>query len=248
MTTYTTNLLDFSSKSAIVTGAASGIGRACARLLAHAGAEVVALDADAAGLEKSYAEVDNVTTAVADVADLSRVQAAVGTMAFDVALNAAGVMIRKDLTETSPDDWNRVISVNLTGYFNVLKAIAPHMPDGSAIIQIASITAHLGYRYPAYSATKGAILALTRQLARELGPRGIRVNSISPGVIVTGLNDTYFADPEHATPTISQTPLSRLGAPEDIANVALFMASPLASFITGEDILVDGGLGSTAHF
>jgi 3-oxoacyl-[acyl-carrier protein] reductase len=240
--------LDFSGKSVIVTGGASGIGRACVRAFSGAGARVVALDADAAGLHAAHADDRNVTGVLADVSDHAAVQACIGSDTFDVALNAAGIIVRKDLADTSPQDWQRVISVNLTGYFNVLQAVVPRMPDGSTVIQIASITARLGYRYPAYSATKGAILAMTRQLARELGPRRIRVNSISPGVIVTGLNEQHFADPDHALPTVSQTPLGRLGNPDDIANVALLLASPLASFISGEDVLVDGGLGSTAHF
>jgi NAD(P)-dependent dehydrogenase (short-subunit alcohol dehydrogenase family) len=248
MTSTAAAPLDFTGKSVVVTGAASGIGKACASAFASAGASVVALDANGDALQTTYASIDNVTTIVADVSDHTAIQDGLGSHHFDVALNAAGIMVRKDLIDTAPQDWNDVIAVNLTGYFNVLKAVVPQMPDGSAVIQIASITAHLGYRYPAYSATKGAILALTRQMARELGPRRIRVNSISPGVIVTGLNNEYFADPDRAEPTVTQTPLGRLGDPADIANVALFLASPLASFITGEDVLVDGGLGTTAHF
>jgi NAD(P)-dependent dehydrogenase (short-subunit alcohol dehydrogenase family) len=248
-TSITANSLDFSGKSVLVTGAASGIGRACAYAFAGAGAQVVVLDTNRTGLAESFAAAaTNVTSIVADVSDYAAVREAVGSTAFDVALNAAGIVVRKDLIDTSVEDWNRVLSINLTGYFNVLKTVVPQMPNGSAVIQIASMTAHVGYRYPAYSATKGGILAFTRQMARELGPRGIRVNSISPGVIVTGLNETFFADPDHAGPAVSQTPLNRLGDPIDIANVALFLASPLASFITGEDVLVDGGLSTTAHF
>lgn len=122
------------------------------------------------------------------------------------------------------------------------------MPEGGSAILVASTTAHSGYRYPAYTASKGGILALTRVLARELGSRRIRVNSISPGVVVTGMNREYFSDAARREPTLAQTPLGRLGEPDDIAKAVLFLASDMSTYISGTDIMIDGGVTSTAHF
>lgn len=119
-----------------------------------------------------------------------------------------------------------------------------HEPPGS-IIQISSMMGHTGLAFPAYTATKGAILSLTRQLAGELGPAGIRVNSVSPGMILTAMTQDAMADPTHREHTTTRTPLRALGTPADIAYAVLHLAGDLSTFVTGTDILVDGGLVST---
>ena len=249
MTIHVYNPLNLSKKVALVTGAGSGIGKASAIALLEAGAMVFAVDINEVGLDslESHHNKANLTKLVLDVGDPAATKKYLSHQSFDIAHSNAGITLRKGILETSHQDWDRVINTNLTGYFNVIQAIVPSMPAGSSLILTASMVAHVGYRYPAYSASKGGILSLTRQLARELGPKRIRVNSISPGMITTGINEKYFADPKISEPTISQTPLGRLGEPEDIAKVVLFLASDLSSFITGADILVDGGLNSTAH-
>jgi len=243
---------DLSGCTALVTGAGSGIGRATALTLAAAGAAVVAVDQQSAGLAEivgaSGALPGSIEPVELDVADHDGVRAALSGRAFDIVVSGAGVLIRKTLEETTLEDWERVISVNQTGYFNVLKATVPSMRDGGSIVLIASHTGHAGYRYPAYTATKGAIISLGRQLARELGPRRLRVNTISPGVIVTDLTRERFSEPQHAGPVVSQTPLGRLGEPDDVAKVVLFFASSLASHVDGTDLLVDGGMTSTMYF
>lgn len=240
--------LRLNGRRALVTGAGSGIGRAASMALSSAGAHVVGLDRDHDSVvEAMSGEPARMESLVLDVADHEAIGRVLGDRSFDIVVNAAGIMIRGGLDDTSFEEWNRVLAVNITGAFNILKAVVPNMPDGSSIIQIASIAAHTGYRYPAYSASKGAVLTLTRQLARELGPRRIRVNSISPGVIVTGLNDAHFSDPRNREPALMQTPLGRLGEPLDIAYAVLFLASDMSAFVTGTDVLVDGGLISTAH-
>ncbi len=242
-------LLELSGRTALVTGGGSGIGQASALLLASAGASVLALDVNLAGLEDTAREAiglrGSIEPLVLDVSDRARVGAALGGRAFDIVLNAAGIIVRKDLAATEPEDWDRVLAVNLTGYFNILKAVLPEMRTGGSVIQIASMTAHAGNRYPAYTATKGGILAMTRELAAELGPRRIRVNSISPGVIVTNINREHYMAAGHGDGAVALTPLARLGETEDVARAVLFLASDMSSFVSGADLRVDGGLTTT---
>jgi 3-oxoacyl-[acyl-carrier protein] reductase len=143
-----------------------------------------------------------------------------------------------------------VLDVNLTGYFHLLKAAVPRMAaaGGGRIVQIASIAGHTGYGYASYTATKGGVLAITRQLASELAPMRIRINSISPGVIETGLNRDTLATDTIRDATIGNTPWGRIGRPEDIAQAALFLVGPQSEFVTGTDLVVDGGMISCIHW
>jgi NAD(P)-dependent dehydrogenase (short-subunit alcohol dehydrogenase family) len=243
-------LVDLTGCRALVTGGGSGIGRGSAELLASAGAHVMLLDQslDAASAAADHIRKQNGSAEAVqcDVTDPHHVQRVVGGEPLEIVLNAAGIIVRKSLLETSHEEWQRVINVNLTGYFNVLKATVPLLARARTgkgrIIQIASVTAQIGYGYPSYTAAKGGVYSLSRQLAAELAPMGIRINSISPGVIETGINRDTLSQEAIRKATIAHTPLSRLGLPEDVARAVLFLASDLSEFVTGTNVLVDGGL------
>ena len=241
---------------AVVTGAASGICRAASLRLAAAGAPVALLDRDAGGLQETRRLVlerggDAVAVPV-DVTDAHAVERAVAVAADRVGaprilLNGAGIVVRKGLLATTPEEWDAVVRVNLTGCFYVLRAVVPLMEaaGGGSIVQVASSSAHRGgHGYPAYSASKGGVLALSRMLADELAPKGIRINSISPGAIVTPINQATFADPAIHAAMAGAIPMARLGTPDDIVGAVVFLAGPESRYITGTDLSVDGGLVS----
>jgi NAD(P)-dependent dehydrogenase (short-subunit alcohol dehydrogenase family) len=241
------NVISLSGRRAVVTGAGSGIGRAAAVILAKAGASVLALDINKNGLSEtkvvafqvSDVELDVVTV---DVSDYAAIESVLSDESLDIVVNSAGIMAPDSLATTSSHDWDRVLAVNLTGYFNVLKSAVPRMNRPGSVIQISSMMGHVGLAFPAYTATKGAVLSLSRQLAGELGPDGIRVNSVSPGMILTGMTEDNLSDDNHRNHIAGRTPLRTVGAPEDIANAVLYLASDLSAFVTGTDILIDGGL------
>lgn len=180
----------------------------------------------------------------ADVTDPDDVDRAIGEQSLNILVNAAGIIVRKSLIDTTHEEWKRVIDVNLTGYFNVLKAAIPALQRSGAgkVVQIASVAARIGYGYPSYTAAKGGVLSMTRQLAAELAPLGIRINSISLGVIETGINRDTIAQSAIRDATVGHTPQGRIDEPLDVAKVALFLVSNLSDFITGTDLLVDGVL------
>lgn len=241
---------------AIVTGAASGICRAASLRLAAEGAPVALLDRNEAGLaETKQLIIDNGGSAAAfavDVTDAESVDSAVARAAESlgkprILVNGAGIVVRKGLLATSPEEWDRVLRVNVTGYFHLLRSVVPHMEGagGGSIIQIASSVAHRGgHGYASYTASKGGVLALSRMLATELAPKGIRINSVSPGAIVTAINHEVFSEPSIRAAMTGATPLARLGEPVDIAGAIAFLAGPDSAFITGIDVPVDGGLVS----
>ncbi|WP_029421824.1 SDR family NAD(P)-dependent oxidoreductase [Alicyclobacillus macrosporangiidus] len=233
---------------AVVTGAARGIGRAIAEAFAWAGGRVVMADRDVEPLERAAADLRqagaDVTAVAADVAkpeDVVRLmEAAVDAYGrIDTLINNAGVSRWKSPLELTVDEWDEVLNINLRGVFLCAREAARRMREqgGGAIVNIASTRALMSEPdSEAYAASKGGVVALTHALAVSLGPYGIRVNAISPGWIETG--DYGALRPiDHA-----QHPSGRVGRPQDIARACLFLADPDNGFITGENLVIDGGM------
>jgi len=238
-----------SNKVALITGGARGIGRAtCARFVEE-GARVAVADRDRAGAEAAARELGPGAFAVElDVADRASVQRVVDEVLaraerIDLLVNNAGITRDATLGKTSDEAWDAVIAVNLTGTFNMTRAIAPHMVSrgSGAIVNAASIVGVYGnFGQSNYVATKSGVIGLTRTWARELGRKGVRVNCVAPGFIATEM--TAAMPPEVLDGMKQRTPLQRLGTAEDVAKVYAFLASDEAAFVHGQVIGVDGGL------
>lgn len=233
--------MEFAGQVCVVTGGGRGIGRAIVDMFASEGAEVHSIDngdQDAA-----------VHRHACDIADLAAVEAlfdglrAQGKRIDMLVNNAATVTRPAKITELTPEEWRKTIDVNITGAFNVSRSAIPLMGPGSRIINLASTFAHVGAPgRVAYSTTKGAILAFTRSLALELAPDGVRVNSISPGGVATDRLIEQFGSQQAAEDFLAPLhPIGHTAKPSDIANAVWFLASSKSSFMTGADLLVDGG-------
>jgi NAD(P)-dependent dehydrogenase (short-subunit alcohol dehydrogenase family) len=244
-------------KVAVITGAGSGIGRVAASLFAAEGARVVVADVVADQAESTVAEIvgagGTATAVTVDVSDEAQVTAmvatAVGTYGgLHVLFNNAGIFPDDDggILDTPPETWQRVMEVNLKGVWLGCRAGVPAMVDsgGGSIVNVASFVALVGAATAqmAYTASKGGVLALTRELAVEYARRGIRANSICPGPVETPLLAELLADPERRQRRLVHIPIGRFGRPEEIAKAALFLASDDASFVTGSALVVDGGI------
>lgn len=244
-------------KVALITGGASGMGRVAAGLFAGEGARVILADvldesglATVAEVTESGGEADYVH---ADVSIASDVEAMVAFAlerfgSLDVLYNNAGILPGDDgsVTETAEEVWDRVIDINLKGVFLGCKFGIPAMlrTGGGSIINVASFVALMGAATPqiAYTASKGGVLALTREVAVEFARKGIRANALCPGPIETPLLAELMSDPARRERRLVHIPVGRLGRAEEIANAALFLASDESSFITGATFVVDGGI------
>ena len=245
-------------RHAVVTGAGRGIGRAIAQAAAAAGYRVGVLDRDAAAAVAVAKEINDrrngshpeaeAVPLVVDVADEAGVEVAFDAFGAvpDLTVNNAGIVRFGPLLDLGLADWQAVLDVNLTGTFICARAAARRMVTagtGGVIVNITSMNGVApGPNAGAYGATKSAVALLTQQMALEWGPHGIRVNAVAPGLIDAGMSEPIYADPDFRERRSSKVPLGRLGTPEDIARVVLFLASPEAAYITAQNLVVDGGV------
>jgi len=254
------SLLDFTGRTVLVTGAGRGIGAGIVRRFAEAGADVVVSYRSSAGaawavakeIETAGRKAIAVEADVTRAADVKRLveRAAQVFGRIDVAVNNAGIYPTAPLLEMTEDDWNESVDANLKSVFLVTQAVARQMAErgeGGAIVNIASIEAEYAAPFHShYSAAKAGVLMYTRAAALELGPKGIRVNAVSPGLI--GRPEIEDEWPDGVERWRAAAPLERLGDPEDVADACLFLASPGARWITGADLRVDGGVTASPIF
>lgn len=243
---------------AVVTGAGTGIGRAVAVRLAEEGAAVVVTSQTPAHVEETCAEVERASGRQAlgiplDLGDPSAIDAVMGRVVqrygrIDVLSNNAGIELTHgpSVVETTDEEWERLMRVNVTGTFRACRAALPAMPAGGSIVNMASINSFVAWSNDAaYTTSKGALLQFTRALALDAAPRGIRANCVCPGVIDTPLTDSFLERADDPTALLAGyaavAPLKRLGTPREVANCVLFLASDEASFVTGAALVVDGG-------
>lgn len=245
---------DLRGKVALITGAGRGIGRSTALALARAGADV-------AVVSRTQAEIDELVGIIGgygrkglairhDMTEPSApeqvIKACIGEFSkLDILVNSAGCVVRKRAEDTYPSDWDMVLSLNVKTMAEMCRLSLPHLHKnrGASIINMSSITGVVGTPLrSAYAATKAAILGYTRVLAKELAPGGIRVNAVQPGFIDTAFVSPYLiGQPDTLAEVLRHIPLGRVGEPEEVAWPIVFLASPAASYITGQSIVIDGG-------
>lgn len=237
----------------MVTGASRGLGRAIAVALASSGASLALLGRDREQLEITLSEAKQaggegrcLTGDISRPEEIKRLHREVLEQigGADILINNAGVNLRKPVMEISLEEWNQVMATNLTAVFLFCQAFVPYMRSQhyGRIINIASIFSHVSFpARGAYATSKTGLLGLSRSLALELAPDGITVVSISPGPIATEMTEILMKDPEAERNFLAQVPVRRWGAPKEVGELAAFLCSDGASFITGSDILIDGG-------
>jgi len=242
--------LGLDGRVAVVSGAGSGIGRAVARLMAEAGAHLVLLDKNGAACEETAAGLTGarVQAIACDIADPDSIAAAerasrqIGPC--DILVNNAGVLRPAPLTTVSLEEWNLLLSVNLTGYLLCAQAFGRHMIERGkgSIVHTASIAGTNAQGFSgAYSVSKAGVIMLSQQIAVEWGPHGVRSNVLSPGLVRTPMSESFYTTPGVAERRSAAIPIGRVGTPEDMAEVVLFLASDRAGYVNGQEIIVDGG-------
>ncbi len=248
--------MEFEGKVAVVTGAAQGIGRACAEALLSGGASVVLADLDAETGKVAAAELGERATFIpTDVRQMPDMEAmadlAVSRFGgVDILVNNAARAINGVVDEIDEATWTTVIDTNLSGYWRAMRVCVPEMRKrgGGVVVNVSSVQGLRGFAgWPAYAAAKGAVNALTVQTAVDLAPAGIRVNAVAPGTILTPMNERIFADLPDGGAALRETwnqahPIGRFGHPPEVADAVAYLASDRSSFITGEVLRVDGGL------
>jgi NAD(P)-dependent dehydrogenase (short-subunit alcohol dehydrogenase family) len=236
---------------AIVTGGGSGLGLAIAEKFTEAGIETIIVGRDQEKLKKAKEQLGDLCHAiVCDVSDLSSVPRFVTDALkkfgqIDILVNNAGINMKKEITDVTDEDFQKVITTNLTAVFVMSREVIKHMQEkkSGCIINISSMAAQYGLpKVIAYSASKTAIDGLTRAMAVELGPKGIRVNAIAPGFIYSAMTAKALdSDPERKAKVFNRTPMGHMGQPEDIGAAALYLAGDAAKYVTGVILPVDGG-------
>jgi len=251
MTSWLESQFSLAGKKALVTGSSKGIGAAIAQALAYAGADIVLLGRTAESLEATKSSIVNIGRKVeivlCDVSSpeaIKEVFANIAEMNVDILINNAGSISRAPAAETEIDDWHRIIDTNLNSVFQISLACGRAMiaKGSGTIINIASLLSFQGgINVPAYTASKHGVAGVTKALANEWGSRGVTVNAIAPGYISTDNTAALRADADRNASILARIPIGRWGNPDDIASVAVFLASPAARYINGEVLTVDGG-------
>lgn len=241
---------DLTGRRALVTGSSQGIGLALAKGLAEAGAQVVLNGRDPAKLEAAAAAIPGAETLAVDVTDHAAVRAAVDRFeqergAIDIVVNNAGVQHRSPLEDFPAEDFERLLRTNISSVFNVAQACARHMIERGRgkIINISSVNALLArYSIAPYTATKGAVVNLTKGMATDWARHGLNCNAIAPGYMRTPLNEALSSDPAFNAWLEKRTPAGRWGDPDELVGACVFLASDASSFVNGNVLYVDGGL------
>jgi NAD(P)-dependent dehydrogenase (short-subunit alcohol dehydrogenase family) len=246
-------------RRAVITGAGGALGRASCLRFAAEGARVAVLDVSTEAAQETADQVraggGEAVVVVADVRDEGQVAAAVATAVdafggLDVVFNNAGVMPHQDVSFLDADVelWRTILDINLQGTALVSKHAVPHLVagGGGAVVNMSSFLAEIGCSVPqdAYAASKGAVRSLTRSMAVQLGGRGVRVNALAPGPVLTAHVEAFFPEPAARAARLARVPLGRFGTPEDVAGLASFLASDDSAWLTGQTITLDGGISS----
>jgi 3-oxoacyl-[acyl-carrier protein] reductase len=237
------------SATAIVTGAASGVGRECTRMLLARGYRVAAFDLRADAIAAAFPDAKDELVAMAvDVGNITATQGAVAEAVkrlgkIDALLHFAAIWVGTTWDKSEPGEWDKIVDVNIKGTFFLTQAVARHMVErgSGAIVLTTSDSVNVGgvAGGPAYVASKGSVVGLTHSFAKALGAKGVRVNAVSPGVIDTPMTASWPKAVKDGA--VAQTPLGRLALPQDVASVACFLVSSDAGFVTGEIVEVNGG-------